>query len=105
MTVFGGVVRQVARADVHDARFIQHSFRIELRLVWVLSLIVAVATTVATSVVVEGFGVTWAGLTSVGDEVGGARALPSVAGVAAVQILAVMVLSRGPLTRWIASHG
>jgi hypothetical protein len=46
--------------------------------------------------------VTRAGVTGVGGEVRGTRALPGVASVVVVQILAVMVLSQGPSTRCIA---
>jgi hypothetical protein len=105
MAVLGGVVHRVARTVVHDAWFVQHSLRIKLWLVWVFAPVVPVSTAIASSIAAESFGITRAGLNGVGDEVEGAIALPSVAGVAVAQILAMMVLSRGPPTGWIASRG
>jgi hypothetical protein len=67
VAVLGGMIRRMPWAAVHDARLIQHWYRIEFWLVPFLALVVVVAAGVATSVTAKRFGVVRAGLTGVCD--------------------------------------
>jgi hypothetical protein len=78
---------------MYYAWFAYHGHMIELWLVRVFALVVHVAAAVAASLIAERFWVTQAGLTGIGDEIGGARVLCCMAGVAVAQILDVVVLS------------
>jgi hypothetical protein len=81
VAVRGGVICRVPWASVQNARFAQHSHRIKLWLVWDLALVVVVVSALSTYILAECFGLAWAGVIGVGNDVGRTKVLPGVAGV------------------------